>query len=63
MFICGDDEAAKKATTKLLEQVGWETMDCGTAVGARAIEPLCILWCLPGFRSNDWVHAFKMLRP
>ena len=29
---------------------------------ARAIEPLCMLWCIPGFRSNDWAHAFKLLR-
>ena len=62
MFICGNDEAAKKIATKLLDQVGWETMDCGSVIAARAIEPLCILWCIPGFRNNDWVHALKMLR-
>lgn len=28
---------------------------------ARAIEPLCMLWCIPGFLRNDWVHAFKLL--
>ena len=27
----------------------------------RALEPLCILWSLPGFLRNDWRHAFKML--
>jgi hypothetical protein len=26
----------------------------------RAIEPLCILWCIPGFLSGSWTHAFKM---
>jgi len=28
---------------------------------ARAIEPLCMLWCIPGFLRQDWVHAFKLL--
>jgi len=31
------------------------------APAARAIEPLCMLWCIPGFKSNHWTHAFKML--
>jgi hypothetical protein len=34
----------------------------GAAEAARAIEPLCMLWCIPGFTKNDWMHAFKMLR-
>ena len=38
------------------------TADMGAAEAARAIEPLCILWCIPGFLANDWVHAFKLLR-
>jgi predicted dinucleotide-binding enzyme len=63
MFICGNDEGAKKQVAGLLDQLGWETEDCGGAEAARAIEPLCMLWCIPGFRKNDWVHAFKVLRP
>jgi predicted dinucleotide-binding enzyme len=62
MFICGNNEAAKKTVTKINEQFGWETADMGTAEAARAIEPLCMLWCIPGFLHNDWVHAFKLLR-
>jgi hypothetical protein len=54
--------AAKKTVTAILDQFGWETADMGTAEAARAIEPLCMLWCIPGFRQNDWVHAFKLLR-
>jgi predicted dinucleotide-binding enzyme len=61
MFICGNDEAAKKIVGEILDQFGWETADMGTAEAARAIEPLCILWCIPGFLRNDWVHAFKLL--
>jgi predicted dinucleotide-binding enzyme len=61
MFICGNDDAAKKTVAGILDQFGWETADMGKAEAARAIEPLCILWCIPGFLSNDWAHAFKLL--
>ncbi len=62
MFICGNDEAAKKSATGILHEFGWETADMGGAEAARAIEPLCILWCIPGFLHNQWTHAFKLLK-
>jgi hypothetical protein len=62
MFICGNDAAARKTVTTVLDQFGWETADMGVAAAARAIEPLCMLWCIPGFLQNDWTHAFKLLR-
>jgi len=62
MFICGNDAGAKGKVTRLLDQFGWETEDLGVAAAARAIEPLCILWCLPGFLRNDWAHAYKVLK-
>jgi len=61
MFICGNDESAKKVVTGILDAFGWETADMGAVEAARAIEPLCILWCIPGFLRQDWVHAFKLL--
>jgi predicted dinucleotide-binding enzyme len=61
MFICGNDAGAKQQVAAILEQFGWETEDMGTVEAARAIEPLCILWCLPGFVRNQWGHAFKLL--
>ena len=63
MFICGNDDAAKADVRRVCEQFGHEVWDMGTAKAARAIEPLAILWCIPGFRQNDWTHAFAMLRP
>jgi hypothetical protein len=33
----------------------------GNAVAARAIEPLAMLWCIPGFQRNHWTHAFKVV--
>ena len=62
MFICGNDEGAKKTVTGILDRFGWETADMGAVEAARAIEPLCMLWCIPGFLRQDWVHAFKLLR-
>lgn len=62
MFICGNDDHAKKTVTKILDDFGWETEDMGTVEAARAIEPLCILWCIPGILHNQWKHAFKLLK-
>jgi predicted dinucleotide-binding enzyme len=62
MFIAGNNDGAKKQVSAILDQFGWEIEDMGKAEAARAIEPLCILWCIPGFLNNDWVHAFKVLR-
>lgn len=62
MFICGNDDAAKAEARGILAQFGWEVEDMGAAEAARAIEPLCILWCIPGFREQRWGHAFKLLK-
>jgi predicted dinucleotide-binding enzyme len=62
MFICGNDDGAKKTVTDILTSFGWETEDMGKAESARAIEPLCILWCIPGMLRNQWTHAFKLLK-
>lgn len=62
MFICGNDPAAKRRVRTILDQFGWETADMGQAEAARAIEPLCILWCIPGFLHDQWTHAFKLLK-
>lgn len=63
MFICGNDSRAKEIAQQILNSFGWEVADMGAANAARAIEPLCMLWCIPGFRENSWGHAFKLLRP
>jgi predicted dinucleotide-binding enzyme len=62
MFICGNDAEAKKEVKKILDLFGFETEDMGNAEAARAIEPLCILWCIPGLTVNSWNHAFKLLK-
>ena len=62
MFICGNDNNAKSEVSNILDQFGWDTADMGNAEAARAIEPLAMLWCIPGFLHNEWTHAFKLLR-
>jgi 8-hydroxy-5-deazaflavin:NADPH oxidoreductase len=62
MFICGNDDKAKATVAGICDQFGWEAADMGKAEAARAIEPLCMLWCIPGFLQNDWFHAFKLLK-
>jgi predicted dinucleotide-binding enzyme len=62
MFMCGNDAAAKTEVQGILKEFGWEWEDLGKATAARAIEPLCMLWCIPGFLQNRWTHALKLLR-
>ncbi len=62
MFICGNNDDAKKKVYEILEKFGFEVEDMGKAESARAIEPLCMLWCIPGFLRNEWSHAFKLLK-
>ena len=61
MFLCGDNAQAKPQVSEIVEQFGWEPFDCGGIIASRAIEPLCMLWCIPGFARNQWTHAFKVL--
>jgi len=62
MFICGNNEDAKKEVAEILDLFGWETADFGMVESARAIEALCMLWCIPGIAKNEWRHAFKLLK-
>jgi hypothetical protein len=62
MFICGNNDGAKAEVRAILDRFGWETADMGTVEAARAIEPLCMLWCIPGISRGSWTHAFKLLR-
>jgi 8-hydroxy-5-deazaflavin:NADPH oxidoreductase len=61
MFICGNDEGAKRTVSDLCQKFGWPTLDIGGIEGARLLEPLCILWVLYGFKTGSWTHAYKIL--
>jgi predicted dinucleotide-binding enzyme len=62
IFICGNNDDAKRKVYEILEKFGFEIEDMGKEESARAIEPLCMLWCIPGFLRNEWAHAFKLLK-
>lgn len=61
MFICGNEARAKQQVSRILEQFGWLVEDMGAIEAARAIEPLCMLWCIKGLAQGQWTHAFKLL--
>lgn len=62
MFICGNNSDAKQEVYEILRTFGWDVEDLGAMEAARAIEPLCMLWCIPGILEGRWNHAFKLLR-
>ena len=62
MFICGNDENAKKEVSEIIDKFGHEVADMGKANAAGVIEQLCILWCIPGMLRGQWAHAFKLLK-
>lgn len=56
----GAQATAEVSTT--LDLFGWEPEDVGFVQSARALEPLCQLWCAPGFLRNQWTHACHLLK-
>lgn len=64
MFIAGNDDAAKKTVTEIIESFGWqnEVVDLGGIEASRYLEPMCIVWVHYGIRTGAWGHAFKILR-
>jgi predicted dinucleotide-binding enzyme len=63
MFICGNDDEAKKIIIdNILTKFGWETIDIGGIEAARLLEPLALLWITHYFRTGTGDHAFKLLR-
>jgi len=62
MFICGNDEGAKKQVAGILADFGWGVVDLGGIDASHYLEAMCMVWVLHGFRSKSWNHAFKLLR-
>lgn len=61
MFLCGDDDGAKKKAVAILKDFGWGAVDLGGIEASRYLEPMCLVWVLHGARSGSWNHAFKLL--
>ena len=62
MFLCGDDDDAKKTVGEITRSFGWGVIDCGGIDKSRLLEPLCILWVDYGIKTGTWNHAYKLLR-
>jgi 8-hydroxy-5-deazaflavin:NADPH oxidoreductase len=63
MFICGDDEGAKKTVTELATELGWAgVIDIGGIVGARYLEPMGMVWISYFFKTGTGNHAFALLQ-
>jgi predicted dinucleotide-binding enzyme len=63
MFICGNDEGAKKKVGGILADFGWKgVVDLGNIEVSRYLEAVCMVWVLYGFRTGGWDHAFKLLK-
>jgi hypothetical protein len=62
MFICGNDDSAKKVVADICQAFGLPVTDFGGIQMSRVLEPLCILWVAYGIKTGGWNHAFKMLR-
>jgi NADPH-dependent F420 reductase len=63
VFVCGDDEAAKKTVAQLAEAIDFEVIDAGPLVEARYIEPLAMLWIHLAIRGKFGSKiAVKLLR-
>lgn len=61
MFLCGNDEDAKRIAAQICDAFGWGVIDIGGIECSRYLEPMCMTWVLHGVRSGSWGHAFKML--
>ncbi len=63
LFICGNDEEAKKVITSFAEGWGWKSViDMGNISMAYWLEALTMLWVFYAFKTNSWTHAFKLLK-
>ena len=62
MFLCGNDEAAKRKVAGICRDFGWGVIDLGGIESSRYLEPMCMVWVIHGARTGSWNHGFKMLR-
>jgi predicted dinucleotide-binding enzyme len=63
MLVCGDDHAAKKITSDLVAQLGFETADLGGLTMARLLEPYGLIWIELALRRGFGTNfAFGLLR-
>jgi Predicted dinucleotide-binding enzymes len=62
LFIAGDSDKAKAATTKLAEEFGWDVADFGGVDQAYYLEAFAFGFISYAFKSNDWARGFRFLK-
>lgn len=63
MFLCGNNETAKKHATDFLKQFGWtDIIDLGDISGARGMEMILPLWIRTMLTLNYPYFAFKVVK-
>ena len=62
MFLCGNDEGAKRKVAEICGAFGWPTIDLGGIEASRYLEPLAMVWILHAVRTKSANHAFKLLK-
>jgi predicted dinucleotide-binding enzyme len=63
MFLCGDEDGAKSLVLQLVEDLGFDAIDCGPLTSARYLEPLAMLWIQLAYRQGLGENiAFSLLR-
>jgi predicted dinucleotide-binding enzyme len=62
MFICGNQEEAKKKVAAILNEFGWGVVDVGGIESSRYLEAMCMVWVLSAMHGRHWNQAFKLLR-
>ena len=62
MFICGNDEAARKLVAGICREFGWGVVDMGGLEAARLLEPLALVYIQNAIRTENWDRAFKLLK-
>ena len=63
LWICGNDEKAKKKVDEIAKQLGWKSViDLGDLSKSFLLEAFALLWIEYGFKNNNWNHAFKLLK-
>lgn len=62
MLICGNSEDAKSVVGSLVEELGFDVIDCGPMTSARYLEPMAMLWItLAGTMNRGTNFGFRLL--
>ncbi len=63
LWICGNDEKAKKKVEEIARQLGWKSViDLGDVSKSYLLDALSMIWIEYGFKNNAWTHAFKLMK-